>query len=114
MAASWLTIAAPYIPEILRLARPLFTHTPPPQADAGQRMRVDLMSDQIDELQEAATQNAESIRLLASDMQKTIELLQANSERMEKRLIAAQRLALVAGTAAALAFCLAAVALALR
>lgn len=114
MAASWLTRTAPYIPEILRLARPLFTHTPPPQADAGQRMRMDLMSDQIDELQQAATQNADSIRLLASDMQKTIELLQANSERMEQRLLAMQRLVLVAATAAVLGFCLAAVALALR
>ena len=28
MAATWITIAAPYVPEIIRLARPLFTRTP--------------------------------------------------------------------------------------
>lgn len=114
MAASWLSIAAPYLPEILRLARPLFTHTPPPQADAGQRMRVDLMSDQIDELQQAATQNADAIRMLASDVQKTIELLQLNAQRMEQRLLHAQRLALMGTTAAALAFVLAAATLLTR
>lgn len=113
MATSWLSIA-PYLPQIIRLARPLFTDTPPPQVDHGQRLRLDIVSDQIDELQHAATQNADSIRLLATDMQKTIELLQANAERMEQRLAVAQRVALVATTTAALAFVLGAVALFMR
>ena len=111
MAATWITIAAPYVPEIIRLARPLFTRTPV-AADNTQQIRLDVVSEQITELQNAASQNADSIRKLATDMQKTLEVLQLGSERMEKRLAAANLLAIIATTAAALAFGVAAYALA--
>lgn len=111
MAASWISIAAPYVPEIIRLARPLFTRTPP-QVDNSHQLRMDIASAQIAELQNAADQNADSIRKLATDMQKTLEVLQLGSERLEQRLAASHRIALIAATAAALAFCLAAYALA--
>lgn len=111
MAATWISIAAPYVPEIIRLARPLFTRTPP-QVDNSHQLRLDIVTAQIAELQNAADQNADSIRKLATDMQKTLEVLQVGSERMEKRLVASGRIALVAATAAVLAFCVAAYALA--
>ena len=111
MAATWITIAAPYVPEIIRLARPLFTRTPP-QVDNSQQLRIDVIGAQIAELQDAATQNADSIRKLATDMQKTIEVLQLGADRAERQLRRSNQLVLVATIVAALAFLLAAYALA--
>ena len=110
MAATWITIAAPYVPEIIRLARPLFTRTP--QVDNTQQLRIDVIGAQITELQDAATQNADSIRKLATDMQKTIEVLQVGADRAERQLRRSNQLVLVATTVATLAFLLAAYALA--
>jgi hypothetical protein len=109
--ASWITVVAPYLPEIVRLARPMFTRKPPAPDDSLQR-RLDLVDTQVAELQNAAGQNADAIAKLASDMQKTLDALQLGAQRMERQLASATRLALVACTAAALAFALAAWALA--
>lgn len=110
MAAAWITVVAPYLPEIVRLARPIFTRTPP-VVDLGQQRRNDVVDAQIAELQDAAGQNADSIGKLAADMQKTIEALQLGAARVERRLVLAQVLAVAATTAAGLAFALAAWAL---
>jgi hypothetical protein len=110
MAATWITLAAPYLPDIIKLARPLFTRTP--QADNTQQLRMDVIGEQIAELQDAATQNADSIKKLATDMQKTIEVLQAGADQAERRLRRAGQLTLIATTVAILAFALAAYALA--
>ncbi|WP_101925197.1 MULTISPECIES: hypothetical protein [Luteimonas] len=111
MAAAWITVVAPYLPEIVRLARPIFTRTPPPLVDLGQQRRNDVVDAQIVELQDAASQNADSIGKLAADMQKTIEVLQLGAPRMDRQLVLSTRLAIVATTAALLAFALAALAL---
>lgn len=110
MAATWITIAASSLPEIIRMARPLFTRTP--QVDNSHQLRMDVIGEQIAELQDAATQNADSIRKLATDMQKTIEVLQVGADRAERRLRRASQLTLIAITIAVLAFALAAYALA--
>ena len=110
MAATWITIAASSLPEIIRMARPLFTRTPP--VDNSHQQRMDVIGEQIAELQDAATQNADSIRKLATDMQKTIEILQLGADRAERRLRRAGRMTLIATTVAVLAFALAAYALA--
>ncbi|MBD9376947.1 hypothetical protein [Pseudoxanthomonas sp. PXM04] len=102
MAATWITIAASSLPEIIRLARPLFTRTPP--IDTTQVQRLAIIDEQIAELQAAATRNADSISRLATDMQKTIEVLQVGADRMEHQLHRANRLAAIATTVAALAF----------
>ena len=110
MAVTWITIAASSLPEIIRMARPLFTRTP--QVDNSQQTRMDVIGEQIAELQDAATQNADSIRKLATDMQKTIEVLQLGADRAEHRLRRASRMTLIATTVAILAFVVAAYALA--
>lgn len=110
MAATWITIAASSLPEIIRMARPLFTRTP--QADNSHQLRMDVIGEQIAELQDAATQNADSIKKLATDMQKTIEVLQAGADQAERRLRRASQLTSIATTVAILAFALAAYALA--
>ncbi len=111
MAATWITIAASSLPEIIRLARPLFTRTPP-QVDNAHQLRMEVIGEQIAELQDAATQNADSIRKLATDMQKTIEILQLGADQAERRLRRSNRLTVIATTVAVLAFALAACALA--
>ncbi|KAF1706558.1 MULTISPECIES: hypothetical protein [Pseudoxanthomonas] len=110
MAATWITIAASSLPEIIRMARPLFTRTP--QVDNSHQPRMDLIGEQIAQLQDAATQNADSIKKLATDMQKTIEVLQVGADQAERRLRRASQLTLIATTVAILAFALAAYALA--
>ncbi|MEO8366138.1 MAG: hypothetical protein ABI538_08015 [Pseudoxanthomonas sp.] len=110
MAATWITIAASSLPEIIRMARPLFTRAPP--VDNSQQVRMDVIGEQIGELQDAATQNADSIRKLATDMQKTIEVLRVGADRAERRLRRASQMTWVAATIATMAFALAAYALA--
>jgi len=102
MAATWITIAASSLPEIIRLAKPLFTRTPP--IDTTQAQRLAIIDEQITELQGAATRNADSISRLATDMQKTIEVLQVGADRMERQMHRANRLAAIATTVAVLAF----------
>lgn len=102
----WFAFAAPYIPEIIRLARPLFTRASPKDEE------TDITARQIAELQTAASQNAESIKHLATDMQRTLEALQNGTAEMEKKLNRAHTLLIIASTVAALSFCLAVYALA--
>ncbi len=102
MAATWVTLAASSLPEIIRLARPLFTRTP--NIDVSQTQRLELVEAQIAELQTAATRNADAIVQLATDMQKTLDVLQVGAERMERRLRRANLTAAVAATIALLAF----------
>ena len=110
MAATWITIAASSLPEIIRMARLLFTRTP--QVDNSHQPQMDVIGEQIAQLQDAATQNADSIKKLATDMQKTIEVLQVGADQAERRLRRASQLTLIATTVAILAFALAAYALA--
>jgi len=104
--AAWFAIAAPYIPEIIKIARPLFTRVNTKDKSA------EIMSQQIVELQTAATQNSESIKLLATEMQRTIEALQRGSTELEKKLERARNLLIVSTTISVLAFCVALYALA--
>ena len=104
--SAWFAIAAPYIPEIIKIARPLFTRGNP------QEKSIEVMTQQIAELQTAAIQNAESIKLLASEMQHTIEALQSGSAKLENKLELARTLLIISATISILAVCIAAYALA--
>jgi len=102
----WFAIAAPYIPEIIKIARPLFTRAGSPEKSG------EVVAQQIAELQTAATQNAESIKLLATEMQHTIEALQSGAADLEKKLDRARILLVISATLSVLAFCVAVYALA--
>lgn len=102
----WFAIAAPYIPEIIKIARPLFTRA------SSQEKSGEVVAQQIAELQTAATQNAESIKLLASEIQHTIEALQSGAADLEKKLDRARILLVISATLSVLAFCVAVYALA--
>ena len=103
--SAWMSVAVSYLPEILSLAKPLFTRS------KSSAPAPDVVTQQIAELQAAATQNAESINRLAVDMQKTIDVVQAAAVQLERRLARTQLLLAVALTASGLAFVLAGVVL---
>jgi hypothetical protein len=96
----------PYVSPIISSALPVFTTRKNPQAAA----QGDLVQQQIGELQDAASHNAEHIRELAETLQKTVTALEQAAADVEKRIrrmmaicLAAILLALAAAVLAALA-----------
>lgn len=104
--AAWFTHALPYIPDLIKLARPLFTRSRP------QDQVPEVVARQITELQDIAAQNTEAIKTLAIEMQNTIDSLQAGAEALTQELRWMRMIAIVCLTAAILAVGLAAYALA--
>ena len=104
--AGWLALAVPYIPEIIKIARPLFTRGSPQEKSA------EVIAQQIAELQTAVIQNSESIKLLATEMQHTIEALQTGATELERKLDRAGVLLIFSTIISVLALCVAAYALA--
>jgi hypothetical protein len=102
----WFSIAAPYLADIISVARPLFTRSKDNEKIPEEKIR-EIAAQQIAELQSAAAQNAESVKLLAIEMQKTIDALQLGAAALERKLWIVQTLAVVATTTAALAFVIA-------
>jgi len=114
--ATWFTVVAPFLPDIIQMAKPMFTR------DKG----AEKIPQQIRELQDAATQNADAVKQLAAEMQRTLASLQQGATQLEATLAALQernaglereirrsnQFALAAATAAMLAFALSAWALA--
>lgn len=91
---AWLTLVTPYLPEIIKLARPLFTVT------KSQDKTPEQMAEQILELQNAVTQNTEAINAIALEMKKTIDALEIGTSLLEKRLRQTRLLAFIAVIAA--------------
>ena len=104
--AAWFTVVAPFQPDLIQMAKPIFARPKDPVA------APDLVPQQIIELQDVAAQNAEAVRLLAEEMQNTIASLRQASVELDRKLVRANLIALFAATVAALSFALAAYALA--
>jgi hypothetical protein len=104
--AAWFAALLPFIPDVIKLATPLFTRTRPQDAIP------DVLEKQIIELQDVATKNAEAIKTLAGEMQKTIDVLQRGAISLADELKFARTLSIVAAATAMLALCLAAYAVA--
>jgi hypothetical protein len=104
--AAWLIPALkavlPHVGDIISAAKPVFTRKP---AAGGDQPAV---QEQIAELQAAVSQNAANIKELAEQLQSTVKVLEQASVIAEQRL---RRAVIVC--AAALAFSVAAAALAL-
>jgi len=67
---AWIPIlktALPYVVQVLSLAIPAFT------SKTGDTKNLEFIPEQIHELQSAATQNAESVKILAEQLKGTIE-----------------------------------------
>ncbi|RPE81237.1 hypothetical protein [Vulcaniibacterium tengchongense] len=114
--AAWFTVVAPLLPELIRAARPMFTRSREPSK----------VPEQIRELQDAVDRNDQAIRALAAEMEQTLAALKQGAQQLEatlaelrrsqaeqdRRLHRLQTFAVVAVTAALLAFAVAAYALA--
>ncbi|HSI21979.1 MAG TPA: hypothetical protein VK959_03045 [Methylophilaceae bacterium] len=90
----------PYVTQIVTLAVPAFTT----KNDAGASQEV--VSKQIAELQDAATRNAEAVKVLASQLQKAITDIETGAARLEKELHKTRQLCVVAITVSGVAILL--------
>jgi len=98
--AAWLPVmktVLPYLTTIVTSAIPAFT------------AKKD--DERIAELQKAVKHNAESVRVLAEQMQRTVQAIEVGAASAERALASARRLGIVALVAAAVSLCAAAAAL---
>jgi hypothetical protein len=82
--AVWIPLlkaSLPYVTQIVATAIPVFTSKPGPASQSDE-----VVAQQIAELQSAATQNAESIQILAEKLQRTIEGIDAAAMSLQKEL----------------------------
>lgn len=92
MAVQFLPIlkaVAPYVAQIATAAIPAFTHKP---AQSTTTTTDPVVVKQIEELQAAATRNAESIHTLADSVQKTMTGLEMAAEQARAQVAFYQRL----------------------
>lgn len=90
----------PYLAQIVSAAIPAFTQkTNPAQTD-------EITRKQIAELQEAATQNAETTKVLAQQMQQVINNIETGSTKIEEEIKLVKRLAVAAIVVSSLAIVL--------
>lgn len=85
--AAWLPVlkaALPYVSSIVAAALPVFT------ARRGTDAPAELLSRQIAELQEAGIHNAEAVKGLAAQVEKTITALDGGEAELARRLAALQ------------------------
>src|SRR3546814_1076423 len=75
--AAWFTVVAPFLPDIIQMAKPMFTR------DKG----AEQVPQQIKELQDAATQNAGAVKQLAGEMQRTLASLQQGASQLDNTLV---------------------------
>ena len=89
----WLPIvktALPIIGEIVKVGRPMFTERP------KNAERDELTTQQIEELQNAATQNSDSVKELAAQVKTTFEGLESAAKDLQTRLDQQQKLCVFA------------------
>lgn len=75
-----LKMMLPYVASVATSAIPAFT-----QRREGDKS-IELMVQQIAELQQAAGHNAESVKLLADQMQKALQVMELAAENSERQL----------------------------
>jgi TolA-binding protein len=105
MAIQFLPIlkaVAPYLAQVATAAIPAFTSKP----EAAKSDQV--VAEQIQELQEAATQNAESIHVLAEKLQQAIQSIEGAAQEAQRQISTYKRI--IAGSlalsAVSLAICI--------
>jgi hypothetical protein len=103
----WLPIlkaSLPYITQIVSAAIPAFTKPGAARTDP-------VIEKQIEELQAAATQNAETIRVLAEKLSQTLQGIDSGAAELEHRLAFYRRLTFAAAVLALAALAVAGFAL---
>ncbi len=100
--AAWLPIikaAIPHIAQIVTVALPMFT------SRSANAEHDALTTQQIKELQKAATQNAESVRELATQLRNTFESLESAATDLQKELGRQKQLIILALVLSIVGFC---------
>jgi len=114
MAVAWLLPAleliGPHLGTILKAATPAFTKKAAKGAETELRPDA-LVQQQINELQSAASRNAENVAELAAQLQNTVEALGRAAELAQKRLRRAFLIATLACVLSGVAVCVSLVAL---
>jgi predicted nucleotide-binding protein (sugar kinase/HSP70/actin superfamily) len=90
--AAWLPVikaAIPHLAQVVTVALPMFT------SRSENADRDALIARQINELQEAATQNAESVKELATQLQSTFEGLESAATDLQRQLKQQKQLTVV-------------------
>lgn len=91
--AAWLPVVKtilPYLTQIVTAAIPAFTKK------ADKIGMEDITRNQISELQDAVTHNAESLKTLATQLQKVINDIDSGSARIEREIKAIKWIAILA------------------
>ena len=100
--AAWLPIiktAIPHIAQIVTVALPIFT------SKSENAERDALTTQQIKELQEAATRNTELVKELATQLKNTLESFESADTDLQKKLRRQERLIILALILSIVAFC---------
>ena len=91
--AAWIPLiksAMPYVVQVLSIAIPAFT------SRSSQKETDDIIPDQIAELQSAATQNAESVKILAEQLKGSMEGVDAAAVKLQQELQLLRMLSVIA------------------
>lgn len=100
--AAWvsaLKAVLPYVTNIVTAAIPAFT------ARRGQDRSAEVTAQQIAELQNAATHNAESVKVLAEQLQRTVNAVEQGAANVDRALRQLRTLAAASLLAAVIALC---------
>lgn len=98
---AWLPLlkaSLPYVAQIVTTAVPAFTSKPETSKQADP-----VVNQQIEELQAAATNNAESIHVLAEKLQQTIEGIDLAATDLQNNLAKTRRYLMIATSTAIIA-----------
>ena len=80
----------PYVVQVLSIAVPAFT------SRSAQKETDDIVPEQIAELQGAATQNAESVKILAEQLKASMEGVDVAAVKLQQELVFNRRLSIIA------------------
>jgi len=98
---AWLPLiktALPIVADVLKVAIPAFT------SKTDDKKAGDIIPEQISELQSAATQNAESVKTLATQLKETIEGIDTAAVNLQQELIFLKRKFIFSMLVAAISF----------
>ncbi|HUJ87895.1 MAG TPA: chemotaxis protein [Burkholderiales bacterium] len=97
--ASALKAVLPYVTNIVTAAIPAFT------SRMGQDRSAEVTAQQIAELQGAATHNAESVKVLAEQLQRTVSAIEQGAANVDRALRRLRLLAAASMLVAVIALC---------
>lgn len=99
--SAWIPLlktALPYVVQVLSVAIPAFT------SKAGDKITNEIIPEQIVELQSAAMQNAESVKILAEQLKGTIEGIDNAASKLQDELKLLRRQCYIATLIAVVSF----------